>query len=351
MTAAPDARFLLAHPAHFVALGFGSGLAPSAPGTFGTLVAIPLALLLRDYGNDAMFIAAIAGRLHRRRVGGAGHGARPRRRRPRQHRHRRSRRVPARAVLRRRGAAAARRGLLAVPLLRHRQAAADPAARRRVQERRRRDGRRPARRALYAASSSRSSSGCSGAEMDATLAPIRIEEAGLNALQTQQQLFYDGWLLRVSPGKAKRARSVNAHFGSTLPLDEDRALRSAVRGARPAGAFPHHAVRASGGPRGGACGARVRAVRPDAGAGGAARPVPRTPTLRGASRWKRRRSPSSSTRSARCAARRRSSAQRTSNAWAARRSRRARCWRGSTAGRSPAGRRRWSANSRASTTW
>ena len=41
---------------------------------------------------------------------------------------------------------------------------------------------------------------------------------GLNALQTQRQLFYDGWLLRVSPGKARRARSVNAHFGSTLPL-------------------------------------------------------------------------------------------------------------------------------------
>ena len=48
----------------------------------------------------------------------------------------------------------------------------------------------------------------------------RIEEAGLNALQTQRQLFYDGWLLRVSAGKAKRARSVNAHFGSTLPLAE-----------------------------------------------------------------------------------------------------------------------------------
>ena len=46
----------------------------------------------------------------------------------------------------------------------------------------------------------------------------RIEEAGLNALQTQLQLFYDGWLLRLSPGKAKRARSVNAHFGSTLPV-------------------------------------------------------------------------------------------------------------------------------------
>jgi len=46
----------------------------------------------------------------------------------------------------------------------------------------------------------------------------RVEEIGLNALQTQRQMFYDGWLLRVSPGKAKRARSVSAHFGSTLPL-------------------------------------------------------------------------------------------------------------------------------------
>ena len=46
----------------------------------------------------------------------------------------------------------------------------------------------------------------------------RVEEASLNALQTQRQYFYDGWVLRVSPGKARRARSVNAHFGSTLPI-------------------------------------------------------------------------------------------------------------------------------------
>src|SRR5258706_5285548 len=39
---APDARFLVAHPAHFIALGFGAGLAPKAPGTVGTLVAFPL---------------------------------------------------------------------------------------------------------------------------------------------------------------------------------------------------------------------------------------------------------------------------------------------------------------------
>ena len=33
-------------PVHFLALGFGSGCAPKAPGTFGTLAAIPLYLLM-----------------------------------------------------------------------------------------------------------------------------------------------------------------------------------------------------------------------------------------------------------------------------------------------------------------
>jgi phosphatidylglycerophosphatase A len=46
MTISPDRRFLLAHPAHFLALGFGAGLAPKAPGTMGTLVAFPLFCLL-----------------------------------------------------------------------------------------------------------------------------------------------------------------------------------------------------------------------------------------------------------------------------------------------------------------
>lgn len=45
-----------------------------------------------------------------------------------------------------------------------------------------------------------------------------IEEAGFNYLHSRRQLLYDGWLLFLSPGTAKRARSVNAHFGSTLPL-------------------------------------------------------------------------------------------------------------------------------------
>jgi phosphatidylglycerophosphatase A len=59
--ARPSRHFLLGHPAHFVALGFGSGLAPVAPGTFGTLVAVPIAALLRAYGSDAAFLAAVVG--------------------------------------------------------------------------------------------------------------------------------------------------------------------------------------------------------------------------------------------------------------------------------------------------
>ncbi|NVK41838.1 MAG: phosphatidylglycerophosphatase A [Oceanospirillaceae bacterium] len=37
---------VLRNPVHFLAFGFGSGLAPKAPGTFGTLAAVPLYLLL-----------------------------------------------------------------------------------------------------------------------------------------------------------------------------------------------------------------------------------------------------------------------------------------------------------------
>lgn len=39
-------RLSLRNPVHFLALGFGSGLAAKAPGTFGSLAAIPLCLLL-----------------------------------------------------------------------------------------------------------------------------------------------------------------------------------------------------------------------------------------------------------------------------------------------------------------
>ena len=42
----PSWRFLLSHPAHLVAFGFGVGLAPVAPGTWGTLLALPVFLLV-----------------------------------------------------------------------------------------------------------------------------------------------------------------------------------------------------------------------------------------------------------------------------------------------------------------
>ena len=47
----------------------------------------------------------------------------------------------------------------------------------------------------------------------------RIEELGLNSSAPPAQLLYDGWLVRLSPGKAKRARSVNAVYASTLALE------------------------------------------------------------------------------------------------------------------------------------
>lgn len=48
----------------------------------------------------------------------------------------------------------------------------------------------------------------------------RVEDAGLNASAPPQQRWLDGWLLRLSPGKAKRARCINAVATGRLPLDE-----------------------------------------------------------------------------------------------------------------------------------
>lgn len=45
-TLRPDFKFLLAHPAHLIAFGFGSGLAPKAPGTVGTVLGWPLLWLI-----------------------------------------------------------------------------------------------------------------------------------------------------------------------------------------------------------------------------------------------------------------------------------------------------------------
>lgn len=56
----PDRAFLLAHPAHFFALGCGSGLAPKAPGTFGTLFAWLSFALFRPYFDDFQLLVLIA---------------------------------------------------------------------------------------------------------------------------------------------------------------------------------------------------------------------------------------------------------------------------------------------------
>jgi ribosomal protein S18 acetylase RimI-like enzyme len=59
----------------------------------------------------------------------------------------------------------------------------------------------------------------------------RIEDAGINASAPPQQRWLDGWLLRFSPGKAKRARCIQAVADGRLPLDERLALCAQVFGA------------------------------------------------------------------------------------------------------------------------
>jgi phosphatidylglycerophosphatase A len=57
----PSAGFLLAHPAHFIALGFGTGLSPLAPGTLGTLLAVPLYALLAGWLAPGLLAGLIVG--------------------------------------------------------------------------------------------------------------------------------------------------------------------------------------------------------------------------------------------------------------------------------------------------
>ena len=63
-TSRPTVRHL-AQPVHLLALGFGSGLAPVAPGTFGSLVGLAIALALAPLGLAwnllAVVVATVAG--------------------------------------------------------------------------------------------------------------------------------------------------------------------------------------------------------------------------------------------------------------------------------------------------
>ena len=54
-------RFNLKKWHQFLALGFGSGLASKAPGTFGTLVAVPLVALLLWLGNVYLLAFVVFG--------------------------------------------------------------------------------------------------------------------------------------------------------------------------------------------------------------------------------------------------------------------------------------------------
>jgi GNAT superfamily N-acetyltransferase len=56
----------------------------------------------------------------------------------------------------------------------------------------------------------------------------RIEDAGLNASAPPQQRWLDGWLLRFNPGKAKRARCINAVATGRLPLQDRLNLAAQV---------------------------------------------------------------------------------------------------------------------------
>ena len=47
----PTAGFMISHPAHWIALGFGAGLSPKAPGTVGTLWAWASWWVFQSYFN------------------------------------------------------------------------------------------------------------------------------------------------------------------------------------------------------------------------------------------------------------------------------------------------------------
>ncbi|MFT7412904.1 MAG: phosphatidylglycerophosphatase A [Paraglaciecola sp.] len=49
-------RVSLLNPVHFLAFGFGSGLAAKMPGTLGTLAALPLVVLLSHFSSFSVYL-------------------------------------------------------------------------------------------------------------------------------------------------------------------------------------------------------------------------------------------------------------------------------------------------------
>lgn len=52
----PSLHFLARHPAHLIALGFGAGLFPWAPGTVGTLIALPIYMAISPALPPELFV-------------------------------------------------------------------------------------------------------------------------------------------------------------------------------------------------------------------------------------------------------------------------------------------------------
>ena len=56
----PRPAFAFSHPAHVIAFGFGAGLAPVAPGTFGTLLGWAIGLALGGLAPAALLAVVLA---------------------------------------------------------------------------------------------------------------------------------------------------------------------------------------------------------------------------------------------------------------------------------------------------
>jgi len=59
MARRPTLAFVVSHPAHFLAFGFGVGVVPFAPGTLGTLLGFPLYYGLAAILPDPALLASI----------------------------------------------------------------------------------------------------------------------------------------------------------------------------------------------------------------------------------------------------------------------------------------------------
>lgn len=55
----PSFKWMLSHPAHLIALGFGSGLTPKAPGTMGTLLGFPVFWLMQYASPNTASLVAL----------------------------------------------------------------------------------------------------------------------------------------------------------------------------------------------------------------------------------------------------------------------------------------------------